>query len=154
MQLSQKETSLLKDLKEQEQVCIEKYNKYSSEASDAQLKNLFGKLAQAEQTHLDTVNQIMSGTVPSVQSGGSSNQMQNNFTPTYNSADSSTNKQKDCFLCNDLLSTEKYVASAYNTSIFEFGDTNIRNALNHIQKEEQQHGEQIYNYMSQNGMYN
>jgi ferritin len=26
--------------------------------------------------------------------------------------------------------------------------------LNHIQKEEQQHGEQIYNYMAQNGMYN
>lgn len=57
-------------------------------------------------------------------------------------------------LCTDLLSTEKHVSSVYNICVFEFRDTNIRDTLNHIQKEEQQHGEQIYNYMSQNGMYN
>ncbi|HHW60872.1 MAG TPA: spore coat protein, partial [Syntrophomonadaceae bacterium] len=29
-----------------------------------------------------------------------------------------------------------------------------RQVLNHIQKEEQQHGEGIFNYMQNNGMYN
>lgn len=152
MQLTQKETSLLKDLKEQEQLCVDKYNKYSSSAHDGQLKNLFSQIGQIENQHLDTINQLMSGTVSSTQSGGGQ-QKQLSFTPTYKQGDTSQNKKDDCYLCTDLLSTEKHVSSAYNTSIFEFGDTNIRNALNHIQKEEQEHGEQIYNYLSQNGMY-
>lgn len=152
MQLTQKETSLLKDLKDQEQICVEKYGKYSAEACDGQLKNLFAQIGQVEQHHLDTINQIMSGTVPAMQSGGNQ-QKQLNFTPTYNTADASQNKQKDSYFCTDALSTEKHVSSVYDTCIFEFKDTNLRDVLNHIQKEEQHHGEQIYNYMAQNGMY-
>jgi spore coat protein CotF len=56
-------------------------------------------------------------------------------------------------LCNDMLMTEKYVSGTYDTAIFEFQDTNMRKALNHIQKEEQEHGEGIFNYMSSHGMY-
>ncbi|MFW6268717.1 MAG: spore coat protein [Bacillota bacterium] len=62
--------------------------------------------------------------------------------------------QKDAKLCNDLLMTEKYVSGTYDTAIFECTDSNVRNALNHIQKEEQQHGEGIFNYMQSKGMYN
>lgn len=154
MQLTQKETSLLKDLKDQEQTCVEKYSKYSNDAHDQQLKNLFSQIGQIEQQHLNTINQIMSGTVSATQSGsGGNKQAQTNFTPTYNAASSNANMQKDRYLCSDLLSTEKHVSSVYNTCIFEFKDTNIRNTLNHIQKEEQGHGEQIYNYMEKNGMY-
>lgn len=152
MQLTPKETSLLKDLKGQEQICVEKYNKYSTDANDGQLKNLFAQIGQTEKQHLDSINQIMSGTVPVMQSGGNQ-QKQLSFTPIYNAGDTSQNKQKDSYLCADLLSNEKHVSSEYNTCIFEFKDTNIRDILNHIQKEEQQHGEQIYNYMAQNGMY-
>ena len=82
MQLTQKETSLLKDLKEQEQLCVDKYNKYSSSAHDGQLKNLFSQIGQIENQHLDTINQIMSGTVSSTQTGGGQ-QKQLSFTPTY-----------------------------------------------------------------------
>ncbi|MGB4438214.1 MAG: spore coat protein, partial [Sedimentibacter sp.] len=56
-------------------------------------------------------------------------------------------------LCTDMLMTEKYVSGAYNTAIFEFRDTQVRSILNHIQKEEQQHGESIFKYMESNGMY-
>lgn len=154
MQFTQKEKSFLKDLKEQEQICVEKYNKYATDAHDTQLKELFTQIGQVEQQHLDTINQIMSGTVPTMQAGGNK-QAQLNFSPVYNDAASSDpNKKKDSYLCADLLSTEKHVSSVYDTAVFEFKDTNIRDVLNHIQKEEQQHGEQIYNYMSQNGMYN
>jgi spore coat protein CotF len=152
MKLTQKETLLLKDLKDQEQVCVEKYQHYSSEAHDVQLKDLLTQIAQAEQQHLNTIDQIMNGTVPAMQVG-QNKQAQLTFTPTYNVNSSDQSKQKDKYLCSDLLSTEKHVSSIYNTSIFEFKDTNIRNALNHIQKEEQVHGEQLYNYMALNGMY-
>lgn len=149
MTLTQKETTLLKDLISQEEVCIEKYNKYSTDASDGQLKNLFSQLGQTERQHLDTLNQILMGTVPAVNAGGGGGNTQTMAA----SADNNSNKENDKFLCMDALSMEKHVSSSYNTSIFEFSNTNVRNVLNHIQKEEQQHGEKIYNYMSQNGMY-
>lgn len=62
--------------------------------------------------------------------------------------------QNDAALCNDLLITEKYVSDTYDTAICEFTDTNMRQALNHIQKEEQQHEEGIFKYMQSKGMYN
>jgi predicted Zn-dependent protease len=46
------------------------------------------------------------------------------------------------------------VVKDYNTAIFEFVDTNVRQVLNHIQKEEQQHGEGVFHYMMNHGMYN
>jgi len=154
MQLSQKETSFLKDLKDQEQICVEKYKKYAADASDAQLKQLFTQLGQKEQQHLETINQIMGGTVPQMQAGGGQQQQQQKQQqPMQQAASASPDMQKDKYLCTDALSTEKHVSSVYDTAVFEFKDTNIRNALNHIQSEEQQHGEQIYNYMAQNGMY-
>lgn len=156
MNLTQKEASLLGDLKEQEQICIEKYAKYSGDASDMQLKNLFSRLGRQEEQHLRTIEQIMNGNVPAMQKNGNgsqSQQSQQQITPTYTYYETNQNKQKDCYLCTDALSTEKHVSSVYNTGIFEFKDTAIREALNHIQKEEQQHGEQIYHYMESNGMY-
>jgi spore coat protein CotF len=45
------------------------------------------------------------------------------------------------------------VFSAYDTVIFEFRGPQIRNVFNHIQKEEQQHGEAIFTYMNSKGMY-
>ena len=57
-------------------------------------------------------------------------------------------------MCTDVLMTEKYVSGEYDTAIFEFTNPQVRQILNHIQKEEQQHGEKIFNYMQSNGMYN
>ena len=62
MNLTQKETTLLSDLRSQEQLCIEKYNQYSQIAHDPELKKLFSTLAGNEQKHLDTINQILQGT--------------------------------------------------------------------------------------------
>ena len=64
MQLTQKETSLLKDLKEQENLCADKYAKHASCANDAQLKNLLSSLSTVEREHYNTLSQIESGTVP------------------------------------------------------------------------------------------
>ena len=63
MQLTPKEASLLKDLKGQEQLCVDKYNRHAASANDPQLKNLFKQIAQVEQQHLDAITQMTSGTV-------------------------------------------------------------------------------------------
>ena len=152
MQLSQKELELLKDLKGQEKLCVEKYSKHASCARDSQLKGLFEHIAGIEQQHFDTLTQIENGTVPSTNSGSGSQASLPSFTGVYGIADNA-DKQNDCFLCTDLLTTEKHASHLYDTCIFEFKDENLRSALNHIQKEEQQHGKMIYDYMQANGMY-
>ena len=62
-------------------------------------------------------------------------------------------KKQDCYLCTDLLTTEKHASGLYDTCVFEFGQTELRKALNHIQTEEQEHGDMIYKYMKANSMY-
>lgn len=149
MQLTQKESQLLKELKGQEQLCVDKYTKYSTQANDGQLKNLFSQIASAEQQHLNTITQMEQGTIP--QSGGSS-QQQPSFTANYQSE--TPEKKSDCYLCTDLLTAEKHTSHLYDTCIFEFKEEAARNALNQIQTQEQAHGKMIYDYMATNGMYN
>jgi spore coat protein CotF len=67
---------------------------------------------------------------------------------------SNQDKDHDAFLCQDMLGTEKHVSALYNTGVFEFKSPAMRKMLNHIQAEEQQHGEWLYAYMNCNGMYN
>ena len=154
MTLSAKEQSLLKDMKDAEQLCIDKYEKGATYASDGQLKNLFSTLVTHERTHLDTLTKIAeSGTAPSMQGGASAEGSTMTFSATYSAGDPSENAKNDAYLCTDALSGEKQVSSLYNTCIFEFKDAGIRGALAHIQKEEQEHGKMLYDYMSANGMY-
>ena len=151
MTLTQKETSLLSDLKSQEQLCIEKYGKYSEAAHDPELKSLFSSLKANEEKHLETINQILSGAevkMPDTSPSAVNAKMQ--CTP---SSCSQADKSSDAFLCKDALSMEKHVSSVYNTGIFEFTSPVLRDTLAHIQKEEQNHGEKLYNYLSCNNMY-
>lgn len=154
--LSQKETLLLEDQKSHEQLCIEKYTNYANQAQDPVLKQLFQTYAQEEQQHLDTINQILSGQVPDMnQQQGQQQQSQQSYQMgAQPKGNAGMTNQNDAKLCNDMLVTEKYISGTYDTAIFECVDTNVRDALNHIQKEEQQHGEGIFNYMQSNGMYN
>ena len=150
MQLTQKEYTLLKDLKDSEKLCIDKYTRHAETAHDAQLKNLFSTLASDERKHLDTLTQIESGSVPSP--SGSSSAMPT-FTATYKAGDNATDAKEDAYLCTDLLSGEKHVSHLYDTCIFEFKDESVREVLSGIQKREQMHGKMIYDYMQTNGMY-
>lgn len=147
--LSQKERLLLEDLKSHEEICILKYSNYANQAQDAQLKQLCKNNEQIERTHLDTINQLLNGTVPQM------NQQQNqNSTQTPEVAKQTPSNISDKDICSDLLMAEKYVSGTYDTAIFEFKDTEVRDVLNHIQKEEQKHGESIFKYMESKGMYN
>lgn len=151
--LSQKERMLLEDQKSHEEICIQKYTNYANQAQDPELKQLFTTYAQQEQQHYNTINQILSGTIPSMSGQGQQNQQTQQNT-SQNKGSTGMINTNDAALCSDLLMAEKYVSGAYNTVIFECRDTNLRNVLNHIQKEEQHHGEGIFNYMQSKGMYN
>ncbi|HHU48182.1 MAG: spore coat protein [Caldicoprobacterales bacterium] len=161
--LTQKERTLLEDQKNHENICIKKYNSYANQAQDPELKQMFQTYAQQEQQHLNTINQMLNGQVPAMQQNqqqqqqGQQQQMQQQQQSRQgqqqNQQFAGMVNSSDADLCTDMLMTEKYVSSAYNTAVFEFVDTNARQALNHIQKEEQQHGEGIFNYMKKKGLY-
>lgn len=150
--LTQKEKTLLQDQRTHEEVCIKKYNEYANKAQDPQLKQIFSSLAQQEQQHLNTINQMISGQVPSMNQNQQQQGQQG--TQVQQSMRTGSGSKADADLCNDMLMTEKYVSGAYDSAIFEFADENMRQTLNHIQKEEQQHGESIFNYMESMGLYN
>ena len=149
MQLTPKEASLLKDLKGQEQLCVDKYNRHAACANDPQLKNRFEQIAQLEQQHLDAITQMEGGTVAAPADSAT---VPTTFTATYNNTET-PQKQNDCYLCTDVLAMEKHASHLYDTCVFEFNDANARSVLNDIQKQEQHHGKVIYDYMNTNAMY-
>lgn len=147
--LTQKERTLLEDQKNHEQICIEKYSNYANMAYDNQLKQICKANEQVERNHLNSINQLLSGTIPDTNQQQNQSQQQS----AANSQSNSTSlSDKD--ICTDLLMTEKFVSGAYDTAIFECKDTRVRDVLNHIQKEEQKHGEAIFQYMDSKGLYN
>ena len=179
---SQKEIKLLEDQKNHEQICIAKYTNYANQAKDSQLKQIFNASAQSEREHLNSINQLINGQIPQLNKQGGSGQTAggqasaaaggsasmsagvggSRVAATGTSGTSAAgmgNAQagmsgvSDKDMCTDMLMTEKYVSGAYDTSIFEFQNTNVRDVLNHIQKEEQKHGEAISQYMQKQGMY-
>lgn len=155
IKLTQKERMLLEDQRSHEDVCIKKYNNYANMAQDQQLKQLFNTYSSQEQQHYNTLTQMLGGNVPDVSGNqGQQNMSGQNAGQGQMAAQGAMRNEGDAVLCNDMLMTEKYVSGAYDTAIFEFADANARQALNHIQKEEQQHGEGIFNYMKSKGMYN
>lgn len=149
IKLSQKERMFLEEGKNQEEICIQKYQNYAGQAQDPELKNLFNKLAGEEQQHYDTINKLLQGQQPNLSQGQQPSQptIQNNF-------QGAMNNQNDKVLCTDLLSTEKYVAGTYGMDVFEAANPIVRQTMQHIQQEEQRHGEEIFNYMNSHGMYN
>ena len=151
MTLTQKEHDILNDLKSQEQLCILKYTRYEGEAHDPALKQIFSEIKATEAEHLATVERMIGGEEVTVTSPGKSAKADKFEGKCYNGTDDE--KQADAYLCRDALSMEKHVSSVYNTGLFEFNSPTLRDTLNHIQREEQNHGEKIYSYMSACNMY-
>ncbi len=149
IQLTTKEKFLLEDAKSHEEQCIRKYANYSCLTTDNELKAVFQSNGSKEEEHLETINQLLSGSVPSM--GGQSQSSQQRMKTQSNATGNPNLSDKD--MCTDMLNTEKYVSGSYDTAIFEFRDAQVRDVLNHIQKEEQKHGEAIFKYMENKGMY-
>ena len=128
MVLSEKETAAIKDLQTQEKTCVEKYSRYSKEAKDPVLVNLFTDLHKKEQQHFDSLGQVLNGTVPNCNCNDSDGK---NYNPS---------------------ATYSLVSSEYNTDVFVFSDPGVRKLLADIQVEEQNHAEMLYKYKTVNSM--
>ena len=152
MTLTRKEQSLLKDLQNDEKLCVEKYRSAAESANDPVLQSLFVQIGTEEQRHYDTVTQMLAGDVPAPRAA-SKKQARPADPQALKSTVSRAQQKQDQYLLNDLLATEKYVSRGYDMSIFEFNDENARHCLNAIQGEEQHHGKQLADYMQANGMY-
>ena len=150
MTLTPKEHSLLCDLKGEEELCIEKYTRYESLANDKTLKSIFSEIKSTEQNHLQNINKMIQGEEVKVDAPKSAVSVLRDMQP---SSLSKTEKDEDAYLCRDALSMEKHVSSLYDTTVFEFRNPTLRDTLASIQKQEQNHGEEIYTYMAVNGMY-
>lgn len=151
MVLTEKETTIIKDLQTQEQSCIEKYQRYSQEAKDPVLRDLFNNLEGKEREHYDSLGQVLTGRVPECNCNDREG-AQYQPKATYTSMTNTEDKKNDCFLATDCIGTEKMVSGTYNSDVFVFGDTKIRKLLADIQVEEQNHAEMLYKYKTVNGM--
>ncbi len=160
MTFNQKETNLLKDLVNEEKLCVEKYCNYKEQAYDKQLSKMFEQLEQHELGHHQSLCELQSGSIPKqmkqqkASAASSSKKASKPAKPkeTYTKSCKSESKKNDSYLCSDSLATEKRVSALYDTCIFEFRDPKVREFLNGIQKSEQNHGEEIAEYMMTNNM--
>lgn len=144
MPLSNKEKTLIEDNLNNEYLCIRKYRQYAAMASDPKLKQTFADLASKEEQHANTLKGILS------QNGISSQNIFDSYVQPQ--GDLSNVSQSigitDAQMLNDTLATEKHVSSSYNTAVLESVDPNIRKQLQHIQKEEQDHAQTLFNEMN------
>lgn len=132
MEWTEKERMLLKELKEVEDVSIRRYELEEQHATDPKLKALFGRIRQEEEGHLKTLEELERGIIPMMAGG---KQQENE-----SGASGELEDSRDAFFCHDGLESEKLASSQYDQAIFAFRDSSVRNILNHIQKEEQEHG--------------
>ena len=112
------------------------------------MKQLFTKLSGEEQHHQNIINEMLQGQQPNL----SHNQTQQPVAQS--TPQGAMNNQHDKILCTDLLSTEKYVSGTYDIDIFESAEPIVRQAMQHLQQDEQRHGQELFNYMNSHGMYN
>lgn len=149
MKLNQKENQLVTELKNQEQLCIQKYDFYAEQASDPELKKLFNFLLKQEQEHYDMLQDLLDGKIPEIKNR---KPLSANYEPKKTHSGVKEQLEFDKFLCTDLITTEKYVATDYNNDLFYFVSPEVRNVLNAIMTDEQNHAEMIWKYKQANKM--
>ena len=149
MKLNQKEAQLITELKNQEQLCIQKYDFYAEQAKDPELKKLFKTILGHEQQHYELLDSLSNGTVPQL---NNRKPAAVDYQPKASHSGNQKDKDFDKFLCTDIITTEKYVATDYNNDLFYFASTDVRNVLNAIMTDEQNHAEMIRKYKVANKM--
>lgn len=165
-QLTEKERSLIQDQLAHEEICIKKYRGYANLTQCQELRNLFNELAQEEQNHYDTLNRYLEGQ-RGMQQGQAQGQgqmaqadaqtyawNQQSQGQTQAGQGGQAGQPDDAAMCQDMLMTEKFISGAYDTSVFESANPQLRRDLQKIQDDEQKHGEKIFNYMQKHGYYN
>ena len=163
-QLTQKERMLLQDQLKHEELCIRKYSGYANSVRNQDLRRMFNEIAADEQNHYNTINGFLTrgggaaGMGAGMGAGGAAGpatRTGSQAPPAAGTAQAggAVASANDAEALEDMLVTEKYISGSYDTAVFESADPQLRGALQQIQDDEQRHGERIFNYMQQQGMY-
>ncbi len=163
-QLTQKERMLLQDQLNHEKMCVKKYSGYAKLAHDPEVRRMFDEIAGVEEDHYNVLNSFLgnqsenqqghgSGFQPFLQEIGLVGSSEMDSENAGASLHGSFGTQTDEALLNDMLMTEKYLSGTYDTAVFECSNPDVRMALQSIQKDEQDHGQRIFEYMQRHGMY-
>ena len=149
--LTEKERYIIEDLKSQEELCIQKYAYYEEMAFDPELKKLFKDIKSSEKEHYQSLTDVLNGNVAN---SDVNDYAAKNYKPKaeYHQNSSQEEKKHDSFLATDSITMEKYVSSAYNFDLFQFGNNKLRKLLADIEVEEQNHAEMLYKYKVANAM--
>ncbi|MFO8061130.1 MAG: ferritin-like domain-containing protein [Bacillota bacterium] len=150
IQITQQERKLLQDHTRHEEVCINKYEQYAQQASDPQLRNMFSQFASQERQHRDSLDKLLQGQQPGT--GGSVRQGQTSVRRHKRTETAGADPEGDALMCRDAMMMEKFISDSYDTGIFSSANPVVRQTLQHIQDEEQQHGEGLLNYLQEHGM--
>lgn len=161
--LTKKEISLLEGEKYQQQLAVDKYNDYALQAQDSTLKTIFNSLVKIEEKHLNMINDMLQGKIPTIN--------KENLHPYYNNSVNSTDyinlgnitltcvednnyETGDKTICFDALTTQELLHSTTSTSSLEFEKTEFYNILKYIIDEKSENLKYLNDYMTKKGMFN
>lgn len=121
----------------------------------SETRTVYGGQVQSNQSRSATQGQTQAtGATSGVTSGTASGRTGGRTSANFEAgADMGISEGDDKSMLEDMLMTEKYISGSYDTAVFESGNPQVRQALQHIQRDEQKHGEEISKYMQQHGMY-
>lgn len=60
--------------------------------------------------------------------------------------------ESESSILQDMLMTEQFVSSSYDSAVFDAVSPQVRQTLQYIQKDEQKHGQGIRDYMQRKGL--
>jgi spore coat protein CotF len=60
--------------------------------------------------------------------------------------------ENESSILTDMLMTEQFVSGSYDSAIFDSVSPQVRQTLQHIQKDEQKHGQGLRDYMQRKGL--
>ncbi len=148
----QQETTHLQSIQQLSQGQIPQTGSSQGGQQGGQMSGQPGSQMQSQSGQTPSVDQILNQIQSSVsqqQSHGQQMQGMSASQTQFTGQGQLTDQQ----ICNDIVTTEKAVNDFYGTFITESSNQQMRQVLNHIQKEEQDHGFAIYKYMEQKGWY-
>lgn len=160
--LTTKEIFLLEGEKYQQQLAIDKYNDYALQADDNNLKRLFTNLSNIEQKHLNMIDKILQGNIPSINNQEFHPYYENNSNNsiyhlnigniTLTPINNDPYHDGDKIICFNALATQELLHSTYSTSNLEFENQDLKKVLDFIINEKSQSINYINEYMSNKGM--
>ena len=160
VQLTQKEQMYLQDMLSMKSCVSRNTPTTPSKLKIPSFSSCFANMNNTKSSTMTASLQLLQGQAPSMTSGQQGGQSRQGGQQQWQSMPGSQvsgysglTGQSDAQLCQDALTTEKYISGAYDTAIFESANPVVRQTLQHIQQEEQQHGEGIFHYMHARGMY-